>query len=149
MPRPSGVPKTDPSPFRRPMREPAPASASRPRQPSPSADEQAERDAAEYARLRVEEEDLKARIKEQAERTGASMRRADRTRISTPEGTVALLDATSAKQVTDEKAALALLAAKGLDAPPTLEQWLGRNGFAVPTKPKEGLPERLAFTSNK
>ena len=143
MPRPSTVPKTDPSP------RSAPSSGARPRQPSPSAEEQAEHDAAEFARLRVEEDDLKARIKEAADRCVTSMKRADRTRISTPEGTVALLGPTESKQVTDEKAALVLLASKGIAAPPTIEQWLGEHELAVPTTVKHGLPERLQFTANK
>lgn len=143
MSRPSTVPKTDPSP------RSAPPSGARPRQPSPSAGEQAERDAAEYARLRARADDLAAEIKEAAERAVTSMRREGRTRISTPEGTVALLHATESRQVTDQKTALALLASKGIPAPPTLEQWFGEHKLRVPTMVKDGLPERLQFTANK
>lgn len=139
MSRPSTVPKTDPSP------RSAPSSDVRPRRPSPSADEHAEQCAAAYARLRVEQEDLVARIKEAGENLAAVMRRAGKSRISTADGTVALLAPTEPRLVLDEKRALELLSENGLPEPATLERWLGRHGIPIPRTTKPGLPERISF----
>lgn len=141
--------------------ESAPASQTRPKlaptRPAPvdetTPDTYAAIDAAriadEYDAIRVkqdefalEEERIRAKLIE-------AMKASGKKNFNTMHGRVTLLEATEGKQVADEKAAVALLEKHGIPQPPTMEAWLAQHRMTMPTKPKEGLPDRVKFELNK
>ena len=51
--------------------------------------------------------------------------------------------------VVDNDAAKVLLSERGIPLPPTIKETLARNGIAMPTKIKEGQPDKLRFEMNR
>ncbi len=145
--------------------KPAPASQTRPRlattRPEP-VDEplkdfdrrvDALRIANEYDALRISielrEKEWNDELANVETRLISAMKASGEKSLGTLHGRISYLPATENGQVKDEDAAKKLLASKGIPLPPTMQEWLARHDLAMPTKPKDGLPDRLRFEKNK
>lgn len=105
----------------------------------------AARTADEYAKVRVEQIELEERKRSLETLLKRDMSVADRKRFITAHGLVSYTPAGSPKDVLDLEAAVALLEARGIPQPPTMEDWLKQHGLAMPTKVKAGTPEKIEF----
>lgn len=146
-------------------RQPAPASQTRPKlvstrpdpvdEPLRDFDRQVDalRVANEYDALRIaielREKEWNEELARVEARLIAAMKASGEKNLTTLHGRISFLTSTEAGQVKDEKAAEKLLASKGIPLPPTMQEWLARHDLAMPTKSKEGLPDRLRFEKNK
>lgn len=115
----------------------------------PAAAIRAAREADRYAELRVKQAEIEAEIKALSYELVEDMKAAGKERFSTEHGLVSFLPATAAKEVPDVDAAVALLEARGIPQPPTMEDWLARHGLTMPKKAKAGLPDRVEFRRSK
>jgi hypothetical protein len=111
----------------------------------PAAAIRAAREADRYAELRVKQAEIDAEVKSLSCDLIEDMKEGKKDRFSTEHGLVSYLPATPAKEVPDVDAAVALLEARGLPQPPTMEDWLARHDLAMPKKAKVGLPDRIEF----
>lgn len=139
----------------------APASQTRPKlaptRPAPvdetTPDTYAAIDAAriadEYDAIRIKLAEFEQLEKEKSAQLVDAMKKSGKKNFNTMHGRVTLLEATEGKQVADEKAAVALLEKHGISQPPTMEVWLVQHCLTMPTKIKEGMPDRIKFEMNK
>ena len=117
--------------------------------PDFDAADNATRLAEELDALRVKQAEFAALEEELLPRLIDALDRSDKKNVNTQHGRVSLLPATESKQVFDEEAAVALLAAKGIPQPSTLADVVRQNDLIAPTKTKPGLKLRIKFEMNK
>lgn len=146
-------------------RSPPPASQTRPKlavtRPTPVDEPLRDFDVAvdalrlaeEYDALRIaveqRREEWERELDTMEARVIVAMKAAGKTNIATHHGRVTLVSASEAKRVDDNDAAKELLSARGIPLPPTIKETLARYNLAMPTKIKEGMPDRLRFEMNK
>lgn len=149
MKRDSTAPKTDRSPKAR-KSDPGPASGPRiAAEPATATTCEAQKSlkelAKEYASVRIHLDAMNEREAALKAALITAFVQEGQKAIATEHGLVSYKNGTADKTITDEKAAIAMLEAKKLPLPPTLEAWFKEHDLVLPTTVKKGNAPTVEF----